>query len=49
MISVSKNDVIQVSGGEEATIEAAAHSLISMYNDENNDVIMLRIHLRISP
>ena len=42
-----KNDVIDCTGSlqvcavQEAGIEAAVHSLSSMYNDENNDVVLL--------
>ena len=43
IVSVLKNDVIDCTGSlqvcvdQEAEIEAAVHSLNSMYNDENND------------
>ena len=47
IVSVLKNDVIdctgslQVCAGQEAGIEAAVHALNSMYNDENNDAVLL--------
>ena len=43
IVSVLKNDVIDCTGSlqvcvdQEAGIEAAVHSLNSMYNNENND------------
>ena len=47
IVSVLKNDIIdcngslQVCAGQEAGIEAAVHLLNSMYNDENNDAVLL--------
>ena len=47
ILSVLKNDVIDCTGslqecaGQEAGIEAAAHALNSLYNDENNDAVLL--------
>ena len=47
IVSVLKNDVIdctgslQVCAGQEAEIEAAVHAPNSMYNDENNDTVLL--------
>ena len=45
LVSVLKNDVcvgsLQVCAGQEAGMEAAVHSLNSVYNDENNDAVLL--------
>ena len=47
IVSVLKNDVIDCTGslrvcaGQEAGIEPAVHAVNSMYNDENNDAVLL--------
>ena len=47
IVPVLKNDIIDCTGplqvfeGQETGIEAAVHSLSSMYNDKNNDVVLL--------